>query len=412
MTYQPNPTVTIDGGLDFTNEAIASISINLGRRDVLEQPQPGFARVELFTDADTPLDVELSDPLIIKIDKGTTGQETIFNGTISDIEIGLAAFGEIGSLATYTITAVGPFALLNRRIAGTLGYSKEYDGTRILNILTEAFLTEWDDLAPTLTWNQLPVGVTWATYDGTNEAIVADLATSIDTPGVYELIAEPADGTNALTLAQQAAASGRGVLWENADGGIHYDDYASRALETPVPLTADEILAGGINVDSKWGEIVNDITLTYKANASKQVRDEQSITLYGQLAATKDTILENGADALTQANDYLESRAFPRTYPDQYTIALHNPQLTDAKIDTFAAVYCGMRVATDELPKIFGTTFDGFVEGWTWNLTRYTANLTIYCSAYSETYSSIVWYQIPPTTTWAGYNPIVKWSDL
>jgi hypothetical protein len=35
------------------------------------------------------------------------------------------------------------------------------------------------------------------------------------------------------------------------------------------------------------------------------------------------------------------------------------------------------------------------------------------CSAYSETYSSPMWYQISPTLTWAGYTPsTTEWQDL
>jgi hypothetical protein len=95
------------------------------------------------------------------------------------------------------------------------------------------------------------------------------------------------------------------------------------------------------------------------------------------------------------------------------TIALHSPTVTDATRDALLAVINGLRVATIELPAVFGTTFDGFVEGYHWNLTRYTAELSLICSAYSETYYSIVWSQITPTTTWTGYTPsTTKWMDL
>ncbi len=94
----------------------------------------------------------LSQSVSIAIDKGTTGTQEIFYGTISDIDISLDAYGSDGSIAVYSITAVGPLAQLNRRLVGAAGFAKENDDTRILNILSEAFLTEWDDVAPTLTW--------------------------------------------------------------------------------------------------------------------------------------------------------------------------------------------------------------------------------------------------------------------
>ena len=411
-TYDPYPTVTFGGTTTYADKTISSISIRSGRNDVTEQPQPGYASISLWTDASEPLDVALSQSVAISIDKGTSGTQQIFYGTISDIDISLAQYGSEGSVAVYNITAIGPLAQLNRRLVGSLGFAKEFDGTRILNILTEAFLTEWDDVSPTLTWAGLPVGATWSSYDAVGQDLVDSLTGNIDTPGQYELEVYNDGVTDAWTLAQQAANSGRGVLWENGTGSLHYDDYAARASATPLVLTADDLLANGLRTAAQWGEIVNDVTVTYRAGDAN-ARDEQSIILYGQLSGTRSTVLHNLADAQAQAADFLESRAYPRMYPEQLTIPLHSPTVSDATRDALAAVYNGLRVSTEDLPAVFGTTFDGFVEGYTWNLTRYTAELALTCSAYSETYSSVIWYQIPPTTTWAGYTPsTTEWQDL
>jgi hypothetical protein len=410
-TYQPNPTVDIDNGISIPSSTISSIRISTGRRDVLEQPQAGFANLEFWTDADQPLDIELADPISVNIDKGTTGTETIFTGTISDISINLDAYGDIGSIARYSITATGSLALLNRRLAGTSGYAKEFDGTRVYNILYEAFVTEWDDLDSVSTWNDLPNIVTWDTYDGANLALVAGLSTDIDVPGTYELYAYNDGENSALVLAQTAADSGRGVLWEAADGSIHYDAYAARALNTPLALTADDILANGLVNNAQLGNLVNNVTIAYKANAEQKARDQQSAIIYGELAGTKDTWLENGTDALAQAQAYLVSRAYPVIYPEEISIALHSPTVTDAKRDALAAVYNGLRVETNALPMVFGQVFDGFIEGWTWELTRYEAFLNLYCSAYSETYLSEIWLQVPQTTTWNTYNATTTWEN-
>ncbi len=410
-TYDPYPTVTFNGNVTYADQTISSISIRSGRNDVTEQPQPGYASIQLWTDASEPLDVALSQSVSISIDKGTTGTQDIFYGTISDIDISLSAYGSDGSIAIYSITAIGPLANLNRRLVGASNYAKEYDGTRILNILTEAFLTEWDDVSPTLTWAGLPTGVTWSSYDAVGQGLVDDLVANIDTPGQYELQAYSGGETDAYALAVQAANSGRGVLWENGTGSLHYDDYLARATATPLVLTADDILAQGLRTAAQWGEIVNDATLTYRAGEAS-ARDEQSIIIYGQLSGTRSTQLHNLADAEAQAADFIESRAYPRMYPEQITIPLHSPTVSDATRDSLAAVYNGLRINTTALPAVFGTTFDGFVEGYTWNLTRYTAELALTCSAYSETYSSIIWYQVPPTQTWATYNASIQWEDL
>jgi hypothetical protein len=348
----------------------------------------------------------------ISIDKGTSGTQEIFAGIISDIDISLQAYGSDGSIAVYSITAVGPLSQLNRHLVGGGNYAKEFDGTRILNILTEAFLQSWSDLSLTLTWDELPNKTTWASYDATNVNLVDNLTANVDVPGVYELMAYNDGEADAYTLATQAANSGRGVLWEGGDGDLHYDDYASRSTAIPLTLTADDILAQGLRTAAQWGEIVNDVNVTYRAG-TENARDENSIIQYGQLSGSRTTQLHNSADALSQAQDFLESRAYPRMYPETITIPLHSPTVTDATRDALAAVYNGLRVNTSALPAVFGTTFDGFVEGYTWNLTRYTADLTLTCSAYSETYLSIIWDQIQPLVTWAGYTPITQeWDDL
>ena len=410
-TYDPYPTVTFNGSTTYADNTISSISIRMGRNDVIEQPQPGFASIQLWSDASQPLDVVLSQPVSISINKGTGGTQEIFAGIISDIDISLDAYGSDGSIARYSITAVGPLSQLNRHLVGAAGYAKEKDGKRILNILSEAFLQNWSDVSPTLTWAGVPVGTTWATYDGTNIALVDNLTANVDVPGQYELQAYSDGETDAYALATQAAQSGRGVLWEGGDGDLHYDDYLSRSSATALTLTADDILAQGLRTGAQWGEIVNDASVSYRAGTAN-ARDEQSVILYGQLSGSRSTQLHNLADAEAQAVDFINSRAYPRMYPEEITVPLHSPTVSDATRDELAAVFTGLRVDTSELPAVFGTYFDGFVEGYAWNLTRYTADLSLICSAYSETYSSIIWYQIPPTQDWATYNASIQWEDL
>jgi hypothetical protein len=163
---------------------------------------------------------------------------------------------------------------------------------------------------------------------------------------------------------------------------------------------------------AQWGEVVNQATLTYRAGETV-ARDEQSAILYGTLNGSRATQLHNLVEAQNQAKDFVSSRAYPRMYPEVLTIPLHSPTVSDATRDELAAVYNGLRIVTNELPAVFGTEFDGFVEGWTWNITRYTAELSLICSAYSETYFSIIWNQEPANLTWASYTPTMEeWIDL
>lgn len=410
-SYDPNPSILINSIVIDPGIVIDEISVNMGRPNILEQPAPGFARVILWTTANVAIDVQLGQELQIKVQTPSAGDTSIFNGIISDIDVELAQYGDQGSITTYILTGVGPLASLNHKNAGTSGYAKQYDGTRILNILTEAFLTEWDDVSPTLTWNDLPIDVTWDSYDGVNATLVANLTTTIDTPGVYELMAYTGGTDNALLLAQEAAQSGRGVLSEHGDGSIHYDDLNARSGFTPLTLTADDILASGLKTAAQWSEIVNDVIVTYRAGEAN-ARDEQSIILYGQLTGTRQTTLHNLLDAEGQADAFKEARAYPRVYPEQFIIPLHSPTVSDATRNTLADVYCGLPIITSDLPAVFGTTFEGYVEGWSWAIRQKQAILTLIASAQSETYPSIVWYQLPSGQTWTAYPNLVKWEDL
>ena len=409
--YEPYPTVTFAGTTTYADQTISSISVTMGRNDVTEQPQPGYASISLWTDANDPLDVALSQSVAISIDKGTSGTEQIFYGTISDINISIQSYGSEGSIAIYSITAVGPLAQLNRHLAGSVSFPKQLDGARVFDILTDAFSTSWSDVGATLTWQDLPNDVTWESYDAINALLVDNLATNVDA-GVYELQAYNDGATNALSLAQAAAQSGRGVLWESGSGEILYSDYGSRQAAIGYELTADDFLARGLQTAAQWGEVVNQATLTYRAGETV-ARDEQSAILYGTLNGSRATQLHNLVEAENQARDFVSSRAYPRMYPEVLTIPLHSPTVSDATRDELAAVYNGLRIVTNDLPAVFGTEFDGFVEGWTWNITRYTAELSLICSAYSETYFTIIWNQEPANLTWASYTPTMEeWIDL
>jgi protein tyrosine phosphatase (PTP) superfamily phosphohydrolase (DUF442 family) len=416
--YEPYPVVTFAGNVQKLSQTLSSITITNGRNDVTEQPQPSFANVQFWSGINSRLRLQVGQPISIEIAKGTSGTQEIFYGNISDVEITLGGYGTQGSIPTdgsyalYSVTAVGPLAALNRKLVGAAGYAKENDGTRILNILSEAFLTEWDDVAPTLAWDELPTDVTWESFDGVGQALVDNLIANVDVPGSYELEAYNDGETNAYELTTIAANSGRGVLWEGGDGDLHYDDYASRSSASILTLTADDILSQGLRSLAQLGEIVNEAIVTYRAGEAV-ARAEQSVYRYGQLTGTRSTVLHNLSDAENQAEAFVASRAYPRTYPDQITIPLHSPTVSDATRDALVNVYNGLRVQTTALPKVFAENFDGFVEGYVWNLTRYTAELSLICSAYSETYLSIIWDQIPPTTTWAGYTPsTTEWDDL
>lgn len=411
--YTPYPKVIFAGANEYADNTISNISISLGRRDIYEQANPGIANVRLWTDASTALNVNLSDSVEIQIKDSTNTYQTIYTGIISDLDITLDAYGSDGSIAIYNITAVGPLALVNKHTTGGAGFAKEFDGTRVLNILSDVFLQDWSEIPADLTWAAVSNIATWANWDGSNITLVNDLIADIDTPGTYELAAYSGGLTDALALVQSAAQSGRGFLYEAPDGSLHYDSYSARASYVPLTLTADDLLASGLRQAAQWSEIVNDVTVTYHNGGEAYAADYTSQQSFGQLAGTRSTTLHNSVDAEIQATAFLESRAFPRTYPEELTIPMHSPTVGNATRDALIVMKVGSAIYTQQLPAVFGTTFDGFVEGMKWQIDRYTADLTLVCSALSETFPHKVWLQIAPTVTWASYTPSTEeWMDL
>jgi hypothetical protein len=408
-TYTPYPTITINDTIQIPDNALSSIRISYGRKDVLEQPATGYANMEFWTEGDVSLDIHLSDAITISINKGTSGTNTVFTGTVSDIIVSFDGYGSIGSIARYSVTAVAPLAQLNKRLAGYHNYNEELDGVRVKNIITDALVTTWAEIVGLTPWSSAPEAISWSAYDSINQDLIDELATSIDA-GEYSLVAYNSGEANALTLAQDAANSGRGVLWEHPDGTIHYSDYSARALETPFTLTEGDLRATGISVDAKWGEIYNYVAVDY-ATGTAFDEDITSQQLYGRLAATKTTTLKHSTDALQQAQDYIKSRAYARVYPEALSVPLHSPTVSNATRDLLTDMKNGMYLETNVLPLVMGGELRAFVEGWEWDLTRYTADLTMFLSGYSETYSSTIWYQVPQTITWATYNNTVIWEN-
>ena len=124
-SYEPNPSVVFGGVTQYSSNNLSNINITLGRQSITDQPQPGYAKVELWTSSDTPLAaITLSTAVQIYIDKGTSGTQQIFEGIVSDIDITLEAFGNQGSIAKYSLTCIGPLAQLQKRLVGATGYSK------------------------------------------------------------------------------------------------------------------------------------------------------------------------------------------------------------------------------------------------------------------------------------------------
>lgn len=408
MTYTIDPRVTING-VEYRDKTINGVSLTNGRTTVDEQPRAGYATITLVTPDNTYPTIEIDQRVVVQVDNSAGTPVTLWTGWVSDIETSLVAYGATGRLNQQRITAVGSLTKLNRRLVGFNGYPKENDGDRISDIIKEGAAITWAEYEPaTNTWANVNSLLQWQTVD----ILVGD----IDQPGDFELIAYSGGEASALGLAQAAASSGLGVLYESPDGKISYADYSSRINEVATngftTIDTDAILANGLSSVSRLADLANDVEVIYKNNQTVQDTDQSSIAAYGTFAAKINTLLELQNDAEQRVEYYLETRAFPRARLNQITLALHLDQVSSSMRNAMLPMVISKPITILSLPtSIYPATFIGFVEGFTWTINRNELFLTLNVSEYGLSQLEMNWSQVPPAERWQTINATLEWQE-
>jgi hypothetical protein len=241
--------------------------------------------------------------------------------------------------------------------------SKDFDGDQIYTILEDLLVNNWNEVAPALTWAAYDPAITWENAENSGLG-------EIDRPGNYELAARSSQTTDVYSLVSALATSGLGYIYEDAYGAISYADSTHRSdyLNTNgfVELSANHARAAGLRTETRAGDVRNNVTIKYNATSSAEVNafDSTSISTYGALSQIISTTLHNSTDASAQANFYLSLRKNPQPIFNEITYDLTNPELDDSDRDNLLNSFMGMPVSISDLPTNMGTTFQGFVEGW------------------------------------------------
>ncbi len=287
--------------------------------------------------------------------------------------------------------------------------SKAFDGTQIYTILSDLLLNNW---------NEVPAAETWAAYDPTTTWANAENVGlgEIDRPGDYELTARSSDLTNVYSLVSSLATSGFGYIYEDASGRIGYADSTHRAdyLSTNgyTELSANTALARGIRTQKRSGDVRNDVTIVYKANATANAVDTQSQSIYGPQQYQIQTSLENSIDAVEQADFYLGLRAFPQPQFKEITFPLANGELDDNDRDALLNVFMGLPLDITDLPaNITNAQFQGFVEGWTFQAGYNQLNLTLTLSPTAYSIITTRWDRVNAAETWNTLSPTLQWIN-
>ena len=406
MTWLPEWRITV-GNSVYTN--VTGVNVTTGRIDIDRQCQAGYARMDIINSTNTLFDIDVTDSLTLELKDSGGTYVPVFGGTVSDFTTSVRSPEETGFVTIGTILAVGALAKLPKAIY-TASVAHDLDGEQILTILSDLLVSQWQEVAPTLTWATYDPTTTWANAENVGLG-------EIDA-GLYEMDNLSAADRNTQTLVQQIADSALGTLYEDKQGRIAYADadHRSNYLATNGSTQLDGNYASPASVKSilqigkiRNSEIVrygNDYGSTYSAT------DDASIATYGRYQRTFDSNIRYLADIEDIIDRDLALRSTPRTQLDQITFRLDNPLMPNALRDDLINLFFGEPVVITNLPfNMFEGYFSGFVEGISIRATPTFVDATIYVSPTDFSLIAPTWATVLPTNTiWSGVNGTLQWS--
>jgi hypothetical protein len=405
--WNPVWKVEIDG-VEYTDAVLANLTIQSGRTNIYEQAQAGYTNIQLIDVNQATIPVAINSTISIQVKDSTNTYVPIFGGNVVDISLEVRDVGSTMFTQTYSITALGALARLQKALTNGV-LAKDFDGDQIWEILSDLLLN---------TWAEVPAALTWATYNPTTTWATAENVGlgEIDRPGEYELAARSSDRTDVYSLVSGLATSGLGYIYEDAQGRISYAAALHRSLYLQangyVQITANQARAAGLRIETRAGDVRNNLTINYGAtsSSSRSASDATSINTYGTLSQIINTTLHNAADATSQANFYLALRKDPQPIFSQITYDLTNPEVDDSDRDSLIEVFMGMPVAINDLPGNMGSIFQGFVEGWTFRAGYNTLSVSLNVSPVAYSLQALQWNEISNTFTWSSVSPTLDWA--
>jgi len=407
MPWSPNATVKINGTA-VTAFTLEGVQITMGRDDVQQQSTAGFATIDFLNLPYT--DVEIFDEVSITLDNFSGVDTTIFTGTITDVSVSVLDAGTTNTFITQ-ISASGGLSRLASKEANIVGYPEQKDGDRIVSVITDTFGLKWNELPATQVWTDYTTE-TW------NDLLGVDIS-DIDTPGTYDLFDSTTDpgAINALNYVQTVADSGSGYIFETTTGGIGYQDQDHRADYVSangfINISKNFILADGINVTTSRNDVINDAIVTYgDPTASFQTEELDSISLYGRVTSSIETFLKDATDAETLADRIVLLNAYPQPVIQGIKIQIDAPTMTQSLLNALVGVFFGLPVSVTDFPALlFPGQFFGYVEGWEWNIDRFTATLTLNVSDFTFSAVPVAWQDVFAGEIWDTIDPGLQWQD-
>lgn len=405
--WTPDWAVEVNGLGDITNLVISNLTITSGRSDIYSQPIAGYCRFTILNLNQSATGFDVNDSVVIKVKNSSGVYVPLFGGDVTDIDVTVQT-GEPAITQAITVTALGALAKLPKTLTeGVL--SKDFDGDQIYTILSALLFGSWNSVPAALEWVNYDATTTWANAENSGLG-------EIDRPGDYELTARSAETTDVYSLVASLARSGLGYIYEDSSGRIGYADSTHRSQYLAdngyAFVDGGWAYAAGIATSRRLGDLRNQVTITYKNDAQETASDAASIATYGYQAENILTSIENQADAESQAEFYLDIRAYPQDQFKSITFPLTNPNIPDVSRDQALNIFMGLPLDIEDLPlNIAGGRYQGFVEGWTWTSRFNALDLTVIVSPVAFSLQAFRWNSVPITESWNTISPTLDWNN-
>jgi hypothetical protein len=396
-------------GVEYTTYTLSNLTITSGRNNIYQQAQAGYCNLELLNLTQAIVNININDSVTIELQDSTNTYVPIFGGTVVDFGVEIIKAGSVGLNQVLKITALGALSRLPKALSdGVL--TQDFDGEQIWVILQDLLLNNWGEVPAALQWQNYDPTETWA--NGQNVGLG-----EIDRPGNYELAQRSSDRTDVYSLVSALATSGLGYIYEDASGLISYADSTHRSIYLATngytDLTANHALFNGLKIQTRAGDVRNDVTLKYGTNSTNEVsaEDISSIDLYGRLAQVITTTVKHAVDAQDQADFYLTLRATPQANFTSITYQLTNPELDDLDRDSLINIFMGLPLRISDLPlNMAAGTFLGFVEGWTFRASYNEIAISLNLSPLSYSLQALKWEQVPIAESWNTISGALTWE--
>lgn len=396
-------------GTTVTNVTLSNLTITSGRTDIYSQPVASYCSLTLINTDQSTVNFDINESLTVEVKDNSNNWIQIFGGTITDLDIEVGASGAIAIRENIRIIALGALARLPKAtFQGNL--SSGLDGVQIAYVLNGLLYNSWNEVPASLDWANYDPTITWANAENSGVG-------EIDA-GDYELDSQNGLVTDAYSLVTTLANSGLGYIYEDNQGRISYADSTHRSQYLSAngydQLDANHALSSGIRTSKRSGDVRNSITISYTSSGNQEVTDEDidSIALYGQLSQNIRTYLKNQGDAEQQAAFYLSIRAYPQYIFKNITFPLGNPEISSSDRSKLLNVFIGQPIDLINLPSNIGAgTFQGFVEGWTFQASVNGLSITLNLSPVAYSLQAFDWDDVPATETWNTLNPTLEWLN-